>query len=224
MQSLSDVVDYAVEEYMNYIENYEYEVPFHTPLWDFTWAVRSCYSPDADPGRVFEAVEPEVRRRGSWSMFRDPNGYTLTREEAYLEFLYNWKKMRWAFGPGPFELAVKRAAANPLSVEIGHNGPPMPLYERFVSIAGWLQVLMEDAPIMLPCLKMGDLLDVSPMTITRMRKRAISEGLLSKTAEHSYSQGRATEFRFEIGQFPILAEAKEAGSSTPTSQDASAVP
>jgi len=205
MPDIAEIVSSGIREYEGYIDNYQYGSPYHTPLWDFTRTVKSFFAEDADPHHVFSLISPEVERHGGWGQFHAHNKGGVNDEDAYLEFMYDWDKISSPSGVSPLEEARGRAEESPLDPERCRDHP-LPTYRRFVGIAGWLQVIIGDHPIMLPCEAMGKLLDVSAMQITRFRHLAEKDGYIKKVCEHSRAKHRATEFRFDITRFPVLAQ------------------
>jgi hypothetical protein len=81
-----------------------------------------------------------------------------------------------------------------------------PLFTRFISLAGELQLLMKGRPIMLPTRKVALHLGCSARTVTTLRRLAIQDKLLVVTQRHHFqSSGKrmATEFHFAIEQFNL---------------------
>lgn len=171
--------------------------------------VKSFFQVDADPHEVFfEVVEPEIRRRGGWETLQPE--VSLSPEEIYLEFVYDWDKVRYELGATPLDNAVEKADTVRL-VPKRCSDHPNPIYARFVSVAGWLQVTMGNRPIMLPCEKLAKTLSSSPMTISRCRTLALKDGFLKIVREHSFSSHRATEFRFDVTRFACLTKKAQGG-------------
>ncbi len=81
------------------------------------------------------------------------------------------------------------------------------LYQRFISVAGWLQVLLSGKPILLPTRKVAALLGCDQRTVSRMRKLGVKDKLLVPVKEHCYrpagGKSEATEFRFAIERYPV---------------------
>ena len=124
-------------------------------------------------------------------------------EDFRMELLSNWDQVRYIPGWTPLENALSKADEFPLGVgkdELTSG------YERFVSLAGWLQVTMGDRAILLPCHKLAEVLGVQPMTISRYRRAAIAQGFLRQVKPHKV-RARATEFRFDVSQFECLTDA-----------------
>jgi len=178
-----------------------------TPMWWFTRVIKSYVKDDdkLNPEDVFFVlVAPEITRRGGWGVVDDE----LTDEDAYLEFVTAWNNVQFKIGETPLDLAYRKSLEARLPMERGDE-PVKQGYCRFVGLAGWLQVIMGDCSIMLPCEKTAALFSVSPMTISRYREMAIVDGYLSISRKHSRVERRATEFRFDISKFEELRSAAE---------------
>ena len=166
--------------------------PFHTKLWTFTRAIKSCFPADTDSAHVFDLVAEVVVALGG---FEELLG--IDEEEAFVEFVYDWDKVRYRMGGGPLDNAMELAELHPVRPPHGKKRG-LVNYGRFVSIAVWLQYVMGDRIVMLPCEKLAEILGVCPMTITRYRSLAEKQGLLQIKREHSYGRRRATEFRINL--------------------------
>lgn len=129
-------------------------------------------------------------------------------EEVRMAFQHEYHKVRYPLGGwGPLDLAAERAEQKPLLLVEGTDG-----YAKFISLAGWLQVTMGDRPILLPVTAVAERLGTSEMTVSRYRETARRDGLLAKVRDHVYrpsGQGKATEFRFAVDQFPTLLDAMQ---------------
>jgi hypothetical protein len=170
-------------------------------------------------GRLPEANDP-------WEYFfpEDENGETISGDVARIDFMNSWVSIRHI----PFQDVVQRAsrlaAMNPLR-------PPRErgdLYARFVSLAGWLQVLRSDSSIYLPTRMIGDLLSCDQRTVSHLCKFAVRDGLLTIVKEFKFlSRGKseAREFRFAVEQFGELRASGDTGREIlgvrPTTEDAS---
>ena len=80
----------------------------------------------------------------------------------------------------------------------------LPGYRTFVSLAGWLQIIMQDQPIFLPRRKIGELLGRSHTQIMRYCGHAVEQGYMELVGEHSLVGRRAAEYRFDVSQFNAL--------------------
>ena len=124
---------------------------------------------------------------------------TNFEEEEQLQFLAEWNKVRLLPGVKPLDWAAEMARQKPIK-----SSRPFPLYNRFLSIAGWLQTLLGNGAIFLPCHAMGNMLGCSHTTVASMRQLAIKDKLLEVVEAHSAR--RATRFKFAVDRCPILAE------------------
>jgi hypothetical protein len=170
-------------------------------------------------GRLPEANDP-------WEHFfpEDENGEMISGDAVRIDFMNSWVSIRHI----PFQDVVQRAsrlaAMNPLRPPRERGG----LYVRFVSLAGWLQVLRSDFSIYLPTRMIGDLLSCDQRTVSYLRKLAIRDGLLTVVKESKFSsrgKSKATEFRFGVQQFGELRSGGDTGREIlgvrPTAEDAS---
>lgn len=60
-----------------------------------------------------------------------------------------------------------------------------------------------------PCENVGAIMGVSKMTVSRYRRWAAEDGLLTLTRQHKFRSGGggdATEFTFDVSRFPCLRE------------------
>lgn len=171
-------------------------------MWAFTREVRSSLPDGCDPDEVFRSiVEPEIATRGGW---REALCTDLDREDLLCDFVYSWRRIRCRIGEGPLATAMRTAVETPLNLPASDPWSDLPTYRTFVSLAGWLQVLMEDEPIFLPGRTIGPLLGRSHTQITRYCAHAVEHGYLELVSEHSITKRRATEYRFDVARFPIL--------------------
>jgi hypothetical protein len=143
-----------------------------------------------------------------WERAFEPSRSSMvieSAEDARIEFLSNWEKVRFPAGCSPLDAAMEQAKARPLT-------PPTEWtagYGLFISLAGHLQAIQGDRPILLPCRKLGQkkYLGCAAITVSRYRDQAVRDGLLAVTREHSFIRGKvceATEFRFDVSRYPSL--------------------
>lgn len=124
-------------------------------------------------------------------------------EEDYLEtILAEIARVRFAKGRGPLDWAIAIAAQYPLTdpEELG-----LERYNRFLSIAGWLQVQRGSESVYLPVEKLAKILNVTPRSVSTWRTLAKRQGLLTETAAYQRNK-KATEFRFAVEKFAVLRE------------------
>ncbi len=203
----------AVQEYRRHVEE---DGP---PEWQVLfYFVRLVQGHPAMAGRsgkeafraVCEVMRSWSRRKGipasqGWQHWLD-----VDCDDAETVFLDAWDKVRYLPGRNPLRNALERAEQNPIILpeELADKRPDV--YPRFVSLAGWLQVVMGDQPIKLPVREVGELLRILPMTVSRLRKFAVKDGFLKEIKPHRYAgkrgAGEATSFRFDVSRVPMLRE------------------
>jgi hypothetical protein len=137
-------------------------------------------------------------------------------EDAKVEFLDVWNKIRFLPGYWPLMNACEQAKRTPLKLPEDKLARRTPGYALFISIAGWLQVSMGARPIMLPVREMADWLGVQPMTISRYRWWAVEDGFLEQVRPHEFHgegqrANKATEFVFDVFLFPALRQRAQQG-------------
>jgi len=207
------IIEYALEEHhMDHLrDNGDPREGYRTQLWTFTRCVKSFFASTANPDAVFfDVVVPEIDSRGGWEILDT----WLDPEEIYFEFVCNWDRVRYDIGETPLSNAVLKAEKNPLEPRrCTGRADFLARYAKFVSIAGWLQVTMGNRSILLPVDRLGELMSVKPMTITRYRQAAVSDGYLRVIKEHCYTRKTATEFRFDVSRFSALQGKAQEGSS-----------
>jgi hypothetical protein len=112
---------------------------------------------------------PTVARKAAvqWAHY-----FGVDAEDARVEFLSNWDRVRCLPGYAPLDYAIEQAEKRP--IEFGGVGLAADTdgYKRFLTIAGWLQVAAGNRNILLPCELVGARLNVTPMTVSRYREWA----------------------------------------------------
>lgn len=183
------------------------EESWQSPLWNFARLLKA--HPVLSEGSAQQAVTCVDAVLREWTHDADQDVRWTSHfdvqsaEDAIVELLSIWSRIRYIPGVEPLEQALKRADEQPLD-------PPSrqtPGYARFVSIAGWLQVTMGDGDILLPCEKLAHYLGCEPMTVSRYRRWALEDGLLVLVKPHRFRTGggEATAFHFDISRYPVLA-------------------
>jgi hypothetical protein len=109
--------------------------------------------------------------------------------------------VKYAKGTGPFEWAVALSLQYPLSdpEDLG-----IERYNKFLSIAGWLQRQRPDKSIVLPVAKIASELGVTAQTVSLWRRRAQKQSLLKEVERYNVERKKATRFRFAMERFSIL--------------------
>jgi hypothetical protein len=136
----------------------------------------------------------------------DPWGYFYEADDAdaaRIDFMTSWAAIRHIPFRTVLQSALQLSVATPLTPARERGR----LYQRFVSVAGWLQVLMPGKAIYLPTRAVGDLLGCNQRTVSGLRQLAVGDGLLTIVKGHTFrstGKGEATEFRFAVEMFPEL--------------------
>jgi hypothetical protein len=137
------------------------------------------------------------KRRVDW--MPDPDG---DRDEAEAEFVRHWDKIRFLPGESPIEAAHTRAKLEPfgLSPEVLENRPEK--YAEFLNLVAWLVVTIGRPEVALPCERIGDVLDVTKMTVSTYRQFAIEDQYLTLVSPHRRpgkgTKGAATVYRLAV--------------------------
>jgi hypothetical protein len=111
--------------------------------------------------------------------------------------------VKYAKGTGPFEWAVALSLQYPLS---DPDDLGIERYNKFLSIAGWLQRQRPDKSIVLPVAKIASELGVTAQMVSLWRRRAQKQGLLKEVECYNVERKKATRFRFAMERFSILRE------------------
>jgi hypothetical protein len=125
-------------------------------------------------------------------------------EETLDMILSDIERVKVAKGGGPLEWALLMSS-EPEYLLSDPDDLQLEGYNRFLSIAGWLQVHRVDKPIVLPVEKLASALGVTAQHISNWRRRAQRQGLLSEVKRY-VAHKQATQFRFAIERFAILRE------------------
>ena len=210
---MSKFVPWAIERHHLTQDDWNHGTNYRTPLWTFTRLIRGYYfDTDTSAEVAFDSVDAIIRQLEGWEEVLA----VCDKEEAYTEFMSNWEKVRYPPGYGPLELAMRKALEQPLRPDRCKNRR-MPRYEMFVGLAGWLQVCMGDQRILLPCEDVAETItehgfSCTKMTVSRCRELAIKDKYLTILKGHKFRSGgfgEATEFRFDITKFEVLAAAAQ---------------
>jgi hypothetical protein len=211
--SFQEYLLHAVREYRRHVE--EDAPPEWQVLFYFVRLVQAHPATAGQSGKqafceVCKVVREWLRYKGG--QVADGWQYWLGVDYNDVEtiFLDAWDKVRYVPGRSPLTNALERARRNPVILpnELADKRPDV--YPMFVSLAGWLQVVVGDQPIKLPVREVGELLRVLPMTVSRLRKFAVKDGFLKEIKPHRYAgrrgAGEATSFRFDVSRVPLLRE------------------
>jgi len=123
-------------------------------------------------------------------------------EEEQMAFLTEWPRVHFIPGLSPLNWAIRMAKEKPLEPQRCREGN-FSLYRNFVSLSGWLQILVGRGNlILLPVHKLPVVLGCSAKTVSNLRKVAEGDGFLEVVEKHTAK--RATRFRFDVFRFQIL--------------------
>lgn len=198
--SIEDVETAIAAHKADNIKDYQHKGdPYRTEIWTFTRNIKSSCSPDSNPDKIFDEVDSLIEKCGGWEQVAGK----LDDEEIYLEFISNWREIKYRTDESILYRVYLEAKLAPLSHECYAQNARLGGYAEFISLAGWLQKAVGNCPIMLPVERVGELLDKDPKSITRYRQKAFADGFLFLVSRHL--PGRlATKFRFDVDQFPEL--------------------
>ena len=168
----------------------EYEEQWRSRTWDFVRLLK---------------LHPKLKGLSAEeAMKRIPWRVTDFDEDEQLQVELEWDRVKYLPGQGPLDVALSLAAQKLLVPNRCQRGK-FALYRTFISLCGWLQVLVgEGEPIYLPVRKTATVLNCSKEMISNLRKLAVRDGFLQTNAPHSAY--RATRFVFVVDKFPILRE------------------
>ncbi len=169
-------------------------------------AIRTT-QPNLKPKALFDQVERALSKEHKQPWFHH---FDLGRDEAEVKFLSAWERIRFIPGTTPLDSALIRAKAQPLSLTPEIEAKRPSYYPTFITLCGWLQHTAGDRNIMLPCRKLGELLTMSPMTISRLVVWAVQDKYLSLMQDamfRSAGGSRAAEYRFDITRYRCFFEA-----------------
>ena len=212
--STMDLVEYVIEA--KRIDDQEFEEKptdqyFPTKIWHFTRFLKGhaeLEHLDADEAlaRVCEVLSYRYPDQDPLS---DVLGLT---EDEEIQFLTTWDKVVYPTNCTLLDEALERAKKCPLTPDRCKKGRK-PKYQEFVSLAGHLQALRGDTNILLPCEKVGSLIERDKGMISRYRQLAVEDGYLTEMKPHrspgtGTGSGKATEFRFTVDRFPELQREK----------------
>jgi len=192
-----------------------YDEPYPPAFFHFVRKLRSYWPEGAiEADDAFDKVEPIIRKLGcGWP--EGAGNSELEGEEAYAEFVTTWVKVRYRCDETPLTQAAAKAKAYPLGTTRSTDKRPLHGYNRFVSLAAWLQVTMGDNPIMLPCRNCAEVLKTVPKMISHWRHWAIEDEFLKVIREHRFhphGRSEATIFRFDTSRWACLSKIAQQGS------------
>ena len=179
----------SIEESESFTEDSEFRRSgegYKSRTWEFTRAMKARSE--------FMGLSAEA------AVKRIPWKYTSFESDDQLSFMREWEKVRVPLGyEKPLEIAFEMAESNPLFSDAHFVN-----YAKFLSAAAYLQRIVGDQDIHLTVRKVGDLMRVHFTMVTVYRDRAVKEGFLRITEEHTTNKG--TRFRFDLGRVPKLTD------------------
>jgi hypothetical protein len=125
-------------------------------------------------------------------------------EEEQMQFLVEWNAVMHLPGVPVLEWAASMARCYPLC----STRKQFDSYNRFISLAGWLQVIMlrsRETKIFLPTRKVAEILGLkSHVQVATLCKLAVADELLEVVERHTAK--KATRYRFAVERYRILNE------------------
>lgn len=137
-------------------------------------------------------------------------GWADTDADFEAEFFDSWETIRLPAGSDPLTEALRRADENRLGLFDKAKTTRPDDYARFVSLAGWLCVVVGKDRIKLPCDAGGAVMGVSGMTISRYRKFALKDGYMRVVKRARFLgniHNEATTFKFRVDLWDCLKRA-----------------
>jgi hypothetical protein len=170
--------------------------PYRTPMWEFVRRAKAHSDLEGlDVLEAFAVIEGCLRSWGNGSEDEDI-WETLfpDSDDPREEFIYTWDRIKWP------RAELDRAQADATVLPLKPSRCYSPGYGRFISIAGHLQKGVS-GPILLPCVKLSEMLGCKPMAVSRYRHWAQRDGLLKLTSRGIRAQRKADEFTFAVELF-----------------------
>jgi hypothetical protein len=187
---------------------YENETAWRTPLWEFVRLMKA--HPDlrwSSEASALKRVEYRMVELGrNWT--RDFS--VVSPEDARIEFLDTWPRVRFLPGYGIVDYALDWA--QPEIVETDRTRRCPPLYKGYSQFLCFLIVLQEavgEKPILLPVHKLAPRLKVSAMSISRWIRWACQDRVLKRVAGPRYNpegRGLAAKYRVELSDWPNVVQ------------------
>jgi len=180
---------------------------WHSPVFFFARFCKAHPSIiDLPDHKAMRTVETVMRSWDDLPGNRDPWEYYFDSgdaDSAQIDFMASWSSIRHI----PFHNTVQNALRLARQVPLKAAHERGNLYDRFISLAGWLQRLMHGKGICLPTRTIAELLNCDQRTVSRLRKLAIQDGLLHVIKEHTFrstGKSEATVFQFALERFEAL--------------------
>jgi len=176
-------------------------------FFKFCRLLRAHFPEKTTAEHVFDFLDPHLQRWGGWARYfaRDDDGRPGVEDsETALALMETyWRRIRFLPGKPPLQQALEKASAHPLGTLRGKKRAT-PKYDRFVSVCGWLQTTVGDAPVYLPERKMAELLNTSPALVHAWLRWALEDGFLKCVMRYPPGTRRANEYRFDTSRWDVL--------------------
>jgi hypothetical protein len=137
--------------------------------------------------------------------------FGLDREDVVNEWERSWERIRSVPGLPPLEYARIRGDHRPIHFKPRSLSIRSKKYERFLSMAAWLQVGTGAGVMLLPRDQVADLLKApSKLEVGMWVKAGIRDRLLMLVREHNAEAARAASYVFDVRRVPTLEEVTDA--------------
>jgi len=201
--SLEEIIQSAVRDHELACDDYCHT--YRSPMFTLVRRLKTLARVDADPRRVFCSVNQIIDDFGGWRVFDTSIEGVGGEEDAEIQFVDTWHKVKYAEGESPLEHATRMAILEPLPFKREHLAATSTTYLRFLSLAAYLQVAAGEQPILLPCAKVGQALGVTKMTVSRMIHLAVRvDKLVILVADAERANHKAAQYRFDLSRDPSL--------------------
>jgi hypothetical protein len=188
IKEIADAVDIALEREEGDWDEVRRGEKRRSPMFEFCRVLRACrHFANLDATAALSLLRHSQQRSGHGTLAE----ILTTHDDPDADILAVWDKV---VDQGTFEYAVTLARRRP--VEIKDCEPVSAKFDECVSICAHLQLLNPEVPIIMPVAKFGEVLGVSPRTVTSYRRVAVERGLLRLAAEAVRGEKKAARFWF----------------------------
>jgi Bifunctional DNA primase/polymerase, N-terminal len=205
------LLNLPLEKYLKQIIDFTAQME-NSPAWNsplFKFA-RFCKAhpvlSDLKDHEAMAAVEKALRTFEELPADRNPWDYYFpaagSADEAQIDFLHCWTHIRNVPFQDVLGNALQLAKEKPLYSSTLRGD----LYRRFINLSAWLQLLMGNQPIFLPCRKLSPLFGCSHTTIGQLAQMATKDGLLVIVGREHFSSTdnrKAREYQFNLNLLTI---------------------
>lgn len=133
------------------------------------------------------------------------DAFDFGEEDAAVEFVECWPKVKVKAGDGWIEAALTHAKEHPLDFS-GLSKMRTDGYQRFIETCYWMQADRGETPLFIPLREWADSLKVSQGAIIRYRQWGQEDGFLTLVKRHARAERKADEFRFNMGTIGPLTQ------------------